>query len=225
MVTDDIARDLNKLVITNEELSYYFAEIIHSSGHINIRLCRPHCFTVCIGEVTRSKNNYGTLPSTREHVYLFTHDSAHEVTGTEEHYCTEFHQLMNQPVSKARGVLMASLLYNLLTAAGITVTLLSTSHSYRETLFNSLFSSLPYTCEQSALGVHCIDVRKYLLERNLLGLIFNIELFYMYLLILGKGGYNSALNKVNGEYLFDVLYNIDEMFILIIDKICVIHKI
>ena len=209
MITDDIARDLSKLVTASEELSCYFAEIMHGSlGHINITLCRPHCFAVCVGEVAKSKNNYGTLPSTGEQVYLFTHDlaiSAHGVTSTEEHYCKEFYQLLNHPVARARGILMASLLHNLLTAAGFAVTLqCSISHdSYSETLFKSVFSSpkhLPYICEQSALGVHCIDMSKYLLERNLLGLMFNICFIYLLvLLILGKGGYSTALSKITGK--------------------------
>lgn len=186
MITDDIACDMSKLVTTSEGLSHYFAEVMHGSlGHINITLCRPYCFAVCIGEVVKSKNDYGSLPSTGEQVYLFTHDlatSAHEVTATEEYYCTEFQQLLNHPVARARGVLITSLLYNLLMAAGLTVTLCSrSSYPSSETLFKSLFFSskhLPYICEQSALGVHCIDVGKYLLERNLIGLIlFSLSMY------------------------------------------------
>ena len=179
MITDDIARDMNKLVTTSAELSCYFAEVMHSSlGHINITLCRPHFFAVCIGEVVKSRNDYGTLSSTGEQVYLFSHDLIHGVTTAGE-YCTELHQLLNLPVARARGVLMASLLRNLLTAAGLTVTLCSRSQ-YSEALFKSLFSSpkhLPYICEQSALGIHCIDVNKYLLERNLIGVLLTLSIY------------------------------------------------
>ena len=211
MITDDIARDMSKLVTTSEELSCYLAEVMHTSlGHINITLCRPYCFAVCVGEVVKSKNDYGTLPSTGEQVYLFTHDltiSADGVTATD---CVELHQLLNHPVTRARGILMASLLRNLLAAAGFTVTLCSRSHSYSETLFKSLFSSpehLPYICEQSSLGVHCIDVSKYLLERNLIGLImYSLSVCTIdVLLIIGRGGFSSALNKITGNYLLNIL--------------------
>ena len=176
--------------MTNKQFCYYFTEITHSSlGHINVRLCRSHCFVTCIEEVVKAQNNYGTWPSTGELVYLFTHDlSDCEVTNKQcelaEHYCTEFYQILNHSVTRARGVLFASLLCNLLTAAGVAVTICraSDSHSNNDTLFNSLLlcspTISPYICNQSA-DTSCLDVKKYLSEKNLVGtklLIFSLSI-------------------------------------------------
>lgn len=215
MFTDDIVHDLTELVSSSEKLSCYFAEITHSSlGHINIKLCRTHCFEACIGEIQEAKNGYGTWPSTGEQLYLFIHDlvpSGHEVSSRhcESGYCTEFHKLLNYPVTKARGVLIASLLSNLLMAAGFTVAVcnVSDSHGNNESLFKSLLCSpkvLPYTCNQSAVedGIQCINVRKYLSERKLVGkklLTKAHQTFSSCLDVIGKGGYNGALNRITGK--------------------------
>lgn len=168
---------------SSEELSFYFAEIAHSSlGHITIKLCRPHCFAACIEEIEQAKNDYGTSATTGERLYLFVHDVAFSGCGVgsghcEPEDCTEFHKLLHYPVTKARGMLIASLLYNLLVAAGFTVTVcnVSDSHSNSEALFKSLFCSprvLPYMCDDQLPvedGICCLDVRKYLSERHLVG--------------------------------------------------------
>ena len=185
MFTDEVAQELTELVVSSEKLSCYFAEITHSSlGHINIKLSRVHCFADCIGEIAQAKNAYGTWPSTGEHLHLLAHDSGCEVSSGQckSEFCTEFHKLLNHPVANVRGVLIASLLSNLLMAAGLTVTICnaSDSHSDNEMLFTSLLCSprvLPYTCDQSSVGdkTHCIDVRKYLSENNLLGQMLLIK--------------------------------------------------
>jgi len=183
VLTDGIVHDLTELVISSKELWHYFAEITHSSlGHINIKLCRPHCFAFCIGEVAKTANAYGTSPSVGDRLYLFTHDLSISKANTGEckskYHCTEFHKLLDHSATKARGVLLTSLLHNLLMAAGYTVTICNTSdtHSDDETLFKSLFftsKTLPYisnpSAENSSPNVHCIDVGKYLSERNLVG--------------------------------------------------------
>ena len=182
MLTDEIAQELTELVASSEKLSCYFAEITHSSlGHINIKLSRPHCFAACIGEIAQAKNTYGTLPSRGEQLYLLAHDSS--LSGCEvnsgqckSEFCTEFQKLLYHPVAIVRGVLIASLLSNLLTAAGSTVTIcnVSDSHNDNKTLFTSLLCSprvLPYVCDRSLVGdnTYCIDVGKYLSENNLIG--------------------------------------------------------
>ena len=184
VLTDDVVHDLKELVASSEELSFYFAETAHSSlGHITIKLCRPHCFAACIEEIVEAKNAYGTSAPTGEHLYLFVHDLAFSGCGVgsghcEPEDCMDFHKLLlSHPVTKARGMLIASLLHNLLVAAGFAVTVchVSDSHSNNEALFKSLFCSpkvLPYMCDdQSPVedGVRCLDVRKYLSERNLVG--------------------------------------------------------
>lgn len=175
MLTDGIVHDLRELTMSSDKLSCYFSEFTHSSlGHINIKLCQSYCFTVCIGEVMRAKNNYGTWPSTGERLCLFNHDLPppdHEVQCESEHYSTEFHQLLHLPVAKARGVLIASLLCSLLMATGYNVTIcnVTDSHSNNEALLFSSPKLLPYMCNQSALGGECVDVRKYLTEANLVG--------------------------------------------------------
>ena len=175
--TDDIVQDLVKAVTSSKELSCYFSEIVHSSlGHINIKLHRQQCFAVCIEEVVKTKNNYGSLPYTGQQVYLFAHDLSitdHGVNScNEEHYCMEFHQLWDHPVAKARGVLMASLLYNLLVAVGFNVTrCANVPHCNHEILLESLLCApkdLPYICEQTA-SLYSIDVSSYLSAKNLIG--------------------------------------------------------
>lgn len=182
MLTDDIVQELTDLVASCEKLSCYFAGITHSSlGHINIKLAHANCFTACIGETIQAKDAYGIWPSTGRQLYLFAHDSSHsgcDVSNEhcESEFCTEFHKLLHQPVAITRGVLIASLLCKLLRAAGSSVTIcnISNSHSDNEMLYKSLLCSprvQPYTCDQSSVGdsSHCIDVRKYLSENNLIG--------------------------------------------------------
>ena len=175
--TDDIVQDLVEVVTSSKELSCYFAEIVHSSlGHINIKLRRQQCFAVCIEEVVKTRNNYGSLPYTGQPVYLFAHDSSITDYGVsssnEEHYCMEFRQLWDHPVAKARGVLVASLLYNLLVAVGFNVTRCTTvSHCNHEVLLESLLCTLkdlPYICERTA-SLYSIDVNSYLSANNLIG--------------------------------------------------------
>lgn len=164
-----------------KELCYFIETITHSSlGHINIKLCRPYCFAFCTGQVLLAKSEYGSWPAMGDQLYLYSHDLStcnDEVIAAvgQEGYCAELHKLLNYPVTKARGVLLTSLLCKLLLAAGFTVTTCNIADSHSdddEMLFKSLFTSpqvLPYITKQPIVAGDCVEVGNYLSERSLVG--------------------------------------------------------
>ncbi|XP_065912434.1 uncharacterized protein [Dysidea avara] len=196
VLADGIVQALTELVAASSEgLQCYFTQFLPSNmGHINIKLCRPYWFSQCIKEVAKSGNSYGAQPPTGESFYLYTHDAA-TVSETDikqyktAYFCKEFHGVLNSPVSKVRGILLVSVFYNILTTLGYTVvccdgTTLPSSND-KSTFKSALYgpAMLPYLCDHSEddPSIVCsINVRKYLMERNL----------------IGSGGFSSNLNTV-----------------------------
>jgi len=179
VIADGIVKALTDLLASSEGLQCYFTQFLPSNmGHINVKLCRLYWFLQCIKEVAEFGQNYGTQPPTEENIYLYIHDAATETDIGQyktAHFCKEFYRVLNSSVSKTRGVLLASVLCNILTAVGYTVMCYDGNtppSSNDKSTFKSVLHSpamLPYLCSHASSGVCCINIGKYLVERNLMG--------------------------------------------------------
>ena len=181
MLANGIVETLTELVKSSEVLQCNFAQFLPSEmGHINIKLCRPYWFSQCIKEVAKSGNSYGAQPATGKVYHLCTHDVA---TTSEAdimqykttYYCQEFYRIPNSPVSKARSMLLSSVLYNVLTTVGYTVMcsdIITLSPSDDDKLmFKSALHGpavQPYLCDCPS-SVCYVNIKKYLMDKNLIG--------------------------------------------------------
>lgn len=207
MITDGIVQALTDLA-SNEGLQCYFTEFLPSNmGHINVKLCRPYWFSQCIKEVSEFGNSYGAQPPSGESIYMYTHDAEADIEQNKTAcFCKEFHRAINSPISKARGIVLASVLYNILTTVGHTVVCCD-GNTPPSSIDQSTFKSrlhgpaiLPYLCDHASASVCCIDVRKYLMERNLIGKVVTmIKCPHDNICTLGRGGFSSDLDTVTGK--------------------------